>query len=103
MPLRFQKRIRIVKGLTLNIGKTGTSFTIGGRVASVNIKGDRVTGKVGIPGTGLSYRQRLDQPNHARAVEPPPPITPPRPAQRHNSHFFIGLFIALVLMHWFLP
>lgn len=62
MGLRFQKRIRLFKGLTLNMSKTSTSFSLGGRGAIVNIRGDKVTGTVGIPGTGLSYRDRLDKP-----------------------------------------
>lgn len=62
MGLRFQKRIRLLKGLTLNLSKTGTSFSLGGRGARVNIRGDKVTGNVGIPGTGISYRERLDKP-----------------------------------------
>ena len=63
MGFRFQKRVRIFKGLTLNLGKSGTSWTVGGPGASVNIRGKRVTGTVGVPGTGLSYRQTLsDQP-----------------------------------------
>src|SRR5574343_1771524 len=61
MGLRLQNRIRLFKGLTLNLSKTGTSFTLGGRGASVNIRGDKVTGNVGIPGTGISYRERLDR------------------------------------------
>lgn len=61
MGLRFQKRIRIFKGLTLNLSKSGTSFTVGGRGASVNFSKDKVTGNIGIPGTGLSYRHRLDK------------------------------------------
>ena len=60
MGFRLQKRIRIFKGLTLNLSKTGTSWTIGGRGASINIRGKKITGNAGIPGTGISYRQRLD-------------------------------------------
>jgi len=60
MGLRLQKRIRIFKGLTLNLSKTGNSWSIGGRGASINIRGKKITGNVGIPGTGISYRQRLD-------------------------------------------
>ena len=60
MGFRFQKRIRIFKGLTLNLSKTGTSWTVGGKGASLNIRGDKVTGSAGIPGTGVSYRERLD-------------------------------------------
>lgn len=62
MGLRLQKRIRLFKGVTLNLSKTGVSFSLGGRGARVNIRGDKVTGTVGIPGTGLSYRERLDKP-----------------------------------------
>jgi hypothetical protein len=62
MGFRFQKRIRIFKGLTLNLSKSGTSWTLGGPGASVNFKDDKATGNVGIPGTGLSYRERLDNP-----------------------------------------
>jgi len=32
---------------------------VGGPGASVNVRGDEVTGTVGAPGTGLSYRQTL--------------------------------------------
>ena len=60
MSLRLQKRITLFKGLTLNLSKTGASVSIGTRGARLNIRGDKVTGSVGLPGTGLSYRQRLD-------------------------------------------
>jgi hypothetical protein len=60
MGFRFQKRIRIFKALTLNLSKSGTSWTVGGPGASVNLKDGKATGYVGIPGTGLSYRERLD-------------------------------------------
>jgi hypothetical protein len=59
---RFQKRIRIFKGLTLNLSKSGTSWTVGGKGASVNVRGDKVSANAGIPGTGISYRQRLGHP-----------------------------------------
>lgn len=59
MGIRFQKRIRIFKGLTLNLSKTGTSWTLGRPGASVNIRGKKVTGTVGVPGSGLSYRETL--------------------------------------------
>ncbi len=66
MGFRFQKRIRIFKGLTLNLSKSGTSWTVGGRGALVNVRGDKVTDTAGIPGTGISYRERLD----AQSTEP---------------------------------
>ncbi len=55
MGFRFQKRIRIFKGLTLNLSKSGTSWTVGGPGASVNLKDGKATG-TGASGTGLSYR-----------------------------------------------
>lgn len=61
MGFRFQKRIRIFKGLTLNLSKSGTSWTVGGKGASINVRDDKITGTAGIPGAGISYRERLDQ------------------------------------------
>ena len=49
MGFRFQKRIRIFKGLTLNLSKSGTSWTVGGPGASVNVRGDKLTEYLGIP------------------------------------------------------
>jgi hypothetical protein len=74
MGFRFQKRIRIFKGLTLNLSKSGSSWTVGRPGASVNIKDEKVTGNIGIPGTGLSYRQSLNQSG-----------TPEEPATRRSG------------------
>jgi hypothetical protein len=55
MPLRFQRRITIARGVSLNLNKRSISASIGGRGAhfTVGHKGQRST--IGIPGTGLSY------------------------------------------------
>jgi hypothetical protein len=63
MSFRFQRRIKILPGLRLNVSKTGISWTVGTRGASVTARDGKLTGNVGIPGTGLSYRKRLDLPN----------------------------------------
>ena len=61
MGLRFQKRIKILPGVYINLSKTGVSASVGGKGATVNL--NPVTGKrmvtLGIPGTGLSYRVPL--------------------------------------------
>ena len=57
--LRFQKRLRILPGLRINLSKSGASTTIGPRGAGVNIGKDGITTNAGIPGTGLSYRQKV--------------------------------------------
>ncbi len=59
MALRFQKRIRILPGLWLNLSKTGISFSLGGNGATMNVGTRSRTFTVGIPGTGLSYRVTL--------------------------------------------
>jgi hypothetical protein len=43
---------------------------VGGPGASVNVRGDKVTGTVGAPGTGLSYRQKLGDGKAPAADEP---------------------------------
>jgi hypothetical protein len=58
--LRFQKRISILPGLLrLNLSKSGASASVGPRGADVNIGSNGVTTNAGIPGTGLSYRQKV--------------------------------------------
>ena len=57
--LRFQKRIRILPGLRINLSKSGASASVGPRGADVNIGRGGVTTNAGIPGTGLSYRQKV--------------------------------------------
>lgn len=62
MGLNFRKRVKILPGLTMNFGKRGTSFTIGKRGASINVSKRGTYANVGIPGTGISYRERISKP-----------------------------------------
>ena len=62
MPIRFQKRIRILPWLTLNIGKNGISFSIGPRGARATIGIRGVKGSFGIPGTGTRYETKTKKP-----------------------------------------
>ena len=100
MGLRFQKRIRLFKGLTLNLSKTGTSWTIGGRGASVNIKDGKATGNVGIPGTGLSYRSRLT----GNIDAPKTVIETEAPIKTRSSSGWgtIGVVILLIALGYFI-
>jgi len=59
MGFRFQKRIRILPGVRINLSKGGVSTSLGPRGADVNIGKDGVTTNAGIPGTGISYRQKV--------------------------------------------
>lgn len=59
MGFRFRKSVKIAPGVRINVGKKGSSVSIGGKGATVNFskKGTRTT--VGIPGTGISYTKNL--------------------------------------------
>jgi len=74
MAFRFQRRIKILPGLRLNVSKTGISWTVGTRGASVTARDGNFTGNAGLPGSGISYRKRLDLPD-AEPVSPKPPAT----------------------------
>ena len=76
MSFRFQRRIKILPGLRLNVSKTGISWTVGSRGASVTARDVKLTGNVGIPGTGLSYRKRLDLPSQDQVDQGEPRPTP---------------------------
>lgn len=60
MGLTFRKSIRIMKGVNLNLSKSGVGLSVGTRGArfSINSKGEG-NASVGIPGTGVYYRKRV--------------------------------------------
>lgn len=53
--MRFQRRIRILPGLYLNLGKGGVSISFGPRGCKMNIGKHGIKGSVGIPGTGIRF------------------------------------------------
>jgi hypothetical protein len=60
MGFRFFKRIKILPGVSLNLGKKGTSVSVGPKGAKVTIGSNgKVTTSVGIPGTGIYYRETV--------------------------------------------
>jgi hypothetical protein len=75
MGWRFHRVLNIIPGLwRLNLSKSGVSTSVGPRGADVNIGSHGATTNAGIPGTGLSYRQKL--------------------GVAHGSGIGVGLFIA---------
>jgi hypothetical protein len=59
MGFRFRRKIRILPGVSVNVGRSGvTSVSTGVRGFTVNWgkKGTRTT--TGVPGTGLSYQSK---------------------------------------------
>lgn len=60
MGLRYHKRIKICKGLYLNVSKSGVGLSLGQRGASLSIGSRGTYSNLGIPGTGISFRERID-------------------------------------------
>ena len=60
MAYRFQRRIRICKGVHLNLSKSGVGISLGVRGASISTGPRGTYINTGLPGTGLSYRQKIN-------------------------------------------
>ena len=88
MGFRFRKSFKVLPGVRLNLSKSGTSWSLGKPGATVNLKGDRVRGTVGIPGTGLSYSET------ARSGE----AAPAEQELSGEAKFSIGLVVFLVVV-----
>jgi hypothetical protein len=59
MGFRFSRRVSILPGLKLNFSGSGVSLSAGVRGAHFNFGPRGAYTSLGIPGTGLSYRQRV--------------------------------------------
>ena len=81
MAFRFWRRVRIAKGVTLNISKRGVSTSFGPRGAKYTVgrRGQRAT--VGLPGTGLFYTAHPTSGSRSRSKKP----TTRKSASRQSS------------------
>src|SRR5690554_1647049 len=59
MAFRFRRTVKIFPGVRLNLGKRGVSVSAGMRGANVTLGRNGLYGNMGVPGTGLSYREKL--------------------------------------------
>jgi hypothetical protein len=57
MGFRFQRRIKIAPGISLNWSKSGVSTSFGPRGAKVTLGHGKVRTTAGVPGTGVSYTE----------------------------------------------
>lgn len=70
MAVRFRRSISIIPGVRMNVSKRGVSLSAGPRGSTVTASRRGVYGNVGAPGTGMSYRTRLDKSRaHNRRAE----------------------------------
>ncbi len=96
MGFRFRRRIRVLPGISLNVGKSGfTSLSAGIRGFTVNFgrKGTRTT--TGLPGTGLSYQSPVQH------YEPSKGSALPASGARRGSGLWLIVVIALLLLWGF--
>lgn len=59
--MRFQKRIKLLPGIKINLSRRGMSLSIGkpGATLNLGIRGAKIT--AGIPGTGISHTESLNR------------------------------------------
>ncbi len=58
---QFRKRMKITKGISLNVSKKGLGVSAGPKGLKVSKSATgRISGSAGIPGSGLSYRKQLN-------------------------------------------
>lgn len=69
MGFRFQKRIKVLPGITLNLSKKGVSTSVGVKGARATVGHGQTRITAGLPGTGLSHTQ----------------VTPNRPIQAQGG------------------
>ena len=79
MGFRFQRRIKILPGVSINIGKRGTSVSVGPRGARTTIGSRGVKHSFGIPGTGIRYETPYKKWGRNQQNGPTPPQTVDQP------------------------
>lgn len=88
MAFRFQKRIKILPGVTINLSKGGVSTSIGTRGARMTFGRGKTRATVGVPGTGLSYTS-------ITPMRSPGETAPPR-----GPGALIGLIVVILFVLW---
>jgi len=72
MALRFRKRVKLLPGLWLNVGKSGISTSVGTTGVRINLKDGAARTTISAPGTGISYSSTVrpsgDKPNVGRGA-----------------------------------
>lgn len=90
MGFRFRRQLRLFPGLHLNLSRSGVSATIGVPGLRVTL-GKRPALNVGLPGTGISYRESLGS--------APPAAPEAAPGQSVHFHW-LWVVLVLVVVVW---
>ena len=104
MSWRYQKPIRVLPGVHLNLSKSGVGVSIGDRGAHVGwtARGRRYV-SLGVPGTGLSWREyeRRRPGGRASKVQPmvrPVPCELCQPGHAHVGLWMVAAVVGLVVL-----
>ena len=74
MGFRFQKRIKILPGITINLSKSGLSTSLGPRGAKVTLGHGKTRTTIGIPGSGISQTSIVSDDSEPKANNSIPAI-----------------------------
>lgn len=92
MGIRFQKRIKVLPGITLNLSRKGISTSIGTTGARVTYGHEKRRVTTGIPGSGISHTSitstKQPEPQQTNALYTPTPST------NHSTGYKVGRIIS---------
>ena len=91
--MRFQKRIKILPGITLNLSRKGVSTSLGATGARVTYGHGEKRTTVGLPGTGISHSQ-------VKKIATAEPPQPEQENERANLLIGIGFIAFLIFGAW---
>jgi len=98
MAFQFRKRIKIMPGVSVNIGKRGASISAGPRGARVTVGKHKTTLSAGIPGTGISERATLL--DHQQEEESHQPAAERRPTWLDLAKAVGGVLVVWLVFKW---
>jgi len=90
MSLRFRRQLRLLPGLHLNLSRSGISATVGVPGMRVTL-GRRPAVNVGLPGSGVSYRESLSS--------TPPATSAAAPPRSHHVHW-LWIVLPILIGTW---
>ncbi len=97
MSFRYRKRIKLLPGIHLNISKSGISTSVGVRGASMTFGKRGTYVNAGIPGTGISYREKIQR-GEISAEEPAHQMARQSVSHHHLHWWKIALFFATMIL-----
>lgn len=101
MGWRYRRSVKLFPGLKVNLSKTGTSLSVGGRGATMNIGKRGVRRTLSIPGTGISHVTQRSW-GSLPSTSPKPTISPSQQQSRVLKWIAIGVLAWAVwaAFHW---